>query len=315
MNLRFFYWLLATFVSTALCSSPAVLAAETLYKVKVVDQTWRDTQRERDLPLKLRIPQKRFKNQTFPVILFSHGLGGSREAGQQWGEFWASHGYIVIHLQHPGSDENTHALSEAASRTQLLARIADLKFVLDKLATYDILQSADTQRIGMSGHSFGALSTQVLAGQKFDARSTGLSDPRIKAAIAFSPSVRNRVDAETQFNDVTLPFMSITGTQDGKVFGLGVAPEERVRPFYAMPPGNKYLAVFNRADLLFFNGRNQTQYKPATNDFDSAGAVNQVQNLSLKFWDAHLREKPKAQRWLKQEAATALLSYGRFESR
>ena len=30
-----------------------------------------------------------------PVILFSHGLGGTREASPYLGEHWASHGYVV----------------------------------------------------------------------------------------------------------------------------------------------------------------------------------------------------------------------------
>ena len=39
------------------------------------------------------------------VVLFSHGLGGSREGSAYLGEHWAARGYVVVLLQHPGSDD------------------------------------------------------------------------------------------------------------------------------------------------------------------------------------------------------------------
>jgi len=41
----------------------------------------------------------------FPVIIFSHGLGGSREGYEYLGQAWAKHGYVSVHLQHLGSDD------------------------------------------------------------------------------------------------------------------------------------------------------------------------------------------------------------------
>jgi hypothetical protein len=36
-----------------------------------------------------------------PLVLFSHGLGGSVDAGTQWAEAWAAAGVATLHLQHP----------------------------------------------------------------------------------------------------------------------------------------------------------------------------------------------------------------------
>jgi hypothetical protein len=44
----------------------------------------------------------------------------------------------------------------------------------------------DMKRIGMSGHSFGAVTTQAVSGQRF-VRGTDLSDSRIKAAVLIDP--------------------------------------------------------------------------------------------------------------------------------
>ncbi len=38
-----------------------------------------------------------------PVVLFSHGLGGSREGFKHGGEHWAKRGYIAFFIQHPGA--------------------------------------------------------------------------------------------------------------------------------------------------------------------------------------------------------------------
>lgn len=108
--------------------------------VREVDTTWTDAQRQRELPLRFRVPKTGGR---LPTILFSHGLGGSRSSGAEWGEHWASHGFAVIHVQHPGSDESLWKLRPLGERlaglksgvglAQFLMRIADIKFVVAEL--------------------------------------------------------------------------------------------------------------------------------------------------------------------------------------
>ena len=86
--------------------------------VRQVDVTWTDPARERALPLRLRLPEG---SQRRPVIIFSHGLGGSVAGGAEWGEQWASRGFAVIHVQHPGSDESLWK-DKPASEPPLLTR-------------------------------------------------------------------------------------------------------------------------------------------------------------------------------------------------
>ena len=65
----------------------------------VEDQIWRDEARQRDVPVRLRWPaQGAPAGQTaLPVLLFSHGLGGTRAGGSVWGEAWAQAGFLVVH--------------------------------------------------------------------------------------------------------------------------------------------------------------------------------------------------------------------------
>jgi predicted dienelactone hydrolase len=235
---------------------------------------------------------------------------------------------VVVHIQHPGSDEsiidarqspsqNLHALKRAANAQQLRERLSDIKFVLDELHHRAEFHQADLTRIGMSGHSFGALTTQMLAGQTTGAKPRKNSDSRIKAVIAFSPSVRNRVDAETQFTEVKLPFMSVTGTLDGDNYGRAVAPEERIRPFYAMPSGHKFLLLFHQGDHAVFSGgfsiNTHTRLPEAIAEDERI--TRQTQILTLAFWDAYLRDMASAQQWLTTRAASTLEPQDRFEQR
>jgi hypothetical protein len=63
----------------------------------------------------------------------------------------------------------------------------------------------DLSRIGMSGHSFGAITTQAVSGQCYASGGQRFTDPRIDAAILFSPSRPRRGTPEEAFAKVPLP--------------------------------------------------------------------------------------------------------------
>jgi predicted dienelactone hydrolase len=77
-------------------------------------------------------------------VIFSHGLGGTREGGSVWGEAWVDAGFVVVHMQHMGSDLNAvrgvtktftdrRALRTLATPEQLMARLLDVSFVLNEI--------------------------------------------------------------------------------------------------------------------------------------------------------------------------------------
>ena len=305
-------------------------AASGPIQADVVDAAWTDAVRNRTLPLRVRLPDARGPR---PVILFSHGLGGSVDGGRYWGEQWASHGFVVIHIQHPGSDEAVwkdakrpaRALRRAASAEQFVARVADVKFVLDELqrrqrAGDAFALRADLARIGMSGHSFGAVTTQTLAGQRFDvprrlqAQADALADDRLRAFIAFSPSARTD-DAVVQFKEITRPFFSVTGSADGTVgLGLGVPAYRRLLPYEGMPGPDKYLLNLDGADHMIFNGAPRRRS-------DGADPVRDELHTTLTratttaFWLAYLTDDAAALAWLRSGAGTAVGSAGQFRTK
>jgi len=314
-------------------ASSADPAAPGPHAIEEVLQAWHDDSRQRTLPLRIVVPRpKPGPSATgeadtdgayrLPVILFSHGLGGSRDAGRAWGEHWASHGYLVIHLQHPGSDSAiwqgagdraamVRGLRAAMSATQFVARIEDVKFVLDALsrrvkAADPVVGRADLSRIGMSGHSFGAVTTQALAGERFGPAAGRLAEPRIRASAAFSPSGGRDTSIAGEsgrFSDIRQPFLSLTGSLDITPASNETA-QSRQWPFERMPGPDKYLLVLDGADHATFGGQAATRQlrrartgSPARAGADDA-AYTSIKAASLMFWNAHLKGDDRARDWL-----------------
>ena len=58
-----------------------------------------DAARARPLPLKIYYPQQE-RQGGYPVVIFSHGSGGSKDGYSYLGRFWAENGYVVIYVTH-----------------------------------------------------------------------------------------------------------------------------------------------------------------------------------------------------------------------
>ncbi|HWX21114.1 MAG TPA: hypothetical protein VN578_14530 [Candidatus Binatia bacterium] len=69
------------------------LAAEATARPSNVDLTVQDVTRHRGIPLRVYLP---VKAASAPVVLFSHGLGGSRTGSAFLGEHWAARGYVAV---------------------------------------------------------------------------------------------------------------------------------------------------------------------------------------------------------------------------
>lgn len=321
---------IAVFAATQAAGADPDYAVPGSFKVREVDLIWADHARQRDLPLRIRLPES---SQRLPAILFSHGLGGSRGGGAEWGEQWASHGFAVIHVQHLGSDESLWkdkppgermaGLRSGADLAQFLARIADIKFVVAELgrrqsAGDPLAARLNLDRLGMSGHSFGAITTLYLGGQRpataiADRLLGDLSESRFAAFLAFSPQSLG-ADPAQQFAGFTRPALLVTGTLDGRPFaGMGASPEQRLVPFEAMASaGNKFLLMVAQADHMFFNGtRGLRDIGASGREGIDFGAVEQrgyklIKAISTAYWQAYLRDDAIAVRWLKDGSAAAL---------
>ncbi|MES2788581.1 MAG: dienelactone hydrolase [Planctomycetota bacterium] len=273
-----------------------------------------DQQRSREIPIRVYLPEAAA---AAPVVLFSHGLGGNREGSAFLGKHWAMRGYVAVFLQHPGSDdsvwkdkpvvERRAALKKAAGVKDFLLRVQDVPAVLDQLevwnkdATHPFAGRLDLKRIGMSGHSFGAVTTQAMSGQSY-AMGKRVTDSRIKAAIIMSPSGPARGDVQQAFTNVKIPWMLLTGTKDSSPL-TGADAKSRLVVFPALPPGGKYELVLNNAEHSVFTER----ALPGEKEPRNPNHHQAILALTIAFWDAYLRDDADAKTWLDGEGARGVL--------
>lgn len=291
------------------------LAVDAGFLVSTLDLTVHDVDRSREIPLRIYLPDLQ---KPAPVLLFSHGLGGSRENNPYLGNHWAARGYVAVFLQHPGSDdtvwrtqpqgERLSAMRDAASIDNFLERVKDVSAVLDQLERWQTLGEPalrgrlDLTKIGMSGHSFGAVTTQAVAGQSFRMAGNRFTDERIDAAIAMSPSSPRRGKAAEAFADVKIPWMLMTGTLDSSPIGdIDVA--SRLAVFPALPPGDKYELVLWKAEHSAFGDR----ALPLDREGRNPNHHRAICALSVAFWDFYLRGDQNAKAWLQGEGALSVL--------
>ena len=198
----------------------------------------------------------------YPVILFSHGLGGTRDTYSLYGTHWASYGYVVVFPQHHGSDSAVigHGAAEMLMGKNdlqpFLDRVGDVHFVLDQVALMNAGKLAgkeyapltgrlDLSKIGMSGHSFGAVTTQAIVGEKYAAEAAEkFADPRVTAGIAMSGSASAGRSQDKAFGSIKIPMFYLTGTEDKA--GL-MGPADRRVPFDHSTFPETYLLTLRRS--------------------------------------------------------------------
>ena len=274
-----------------------------------------DSARGRDIPIRVYLPAA---SRPAPVVLFSHGLGGSRAGSSFLGEHWAARGYVAVFLQHAGSDdsvwksapneERMAALKKAASVDNFLLRVHDVPAVLNQLETWNgakdnaLSLRLDLAHIGMSGHSFGAVTTEAVSGETLPASGQKFTDPRIKAAVVFSPSTPELGDPAAAFGAVKIPWLLMTGTKD--VAPIGHADmKSRLAVYPVLRGAPKYELVLNNAEHSVFTDRPL----PGDQEPRNPNHHRAILAISTAFWDAYLRNNTDARVWLDGSGPRSIL--------
>jgi len=289
--------------------------------LKTVDLTVKDAGRNREIPLRVYLPPstKGSANQAAPVVLFSHGLGGSCKNSPYLGKHWSGRGYVVVFMQHHGSDESVWkdvpvtkrlaAMRQATTIANTIDRFKDVTAVLDQLAIWHkeekhpLSKRLDLARTGMSGHSYGAVTTQAVCGQNFG-RLAGqrFTDKRLRAAVAFSPSSPRRGNADQAFGSVKVPWMLMTGTKDTSPINNSTA-ESRLAVYPAVSNKvDKYEILLHNAEHSAFSDR----ALPGDREARNPNHHKVILALSTAFWDTYLRNDNAARKWLQSEKAKTI---------
>ena len=256
----------AASVTPAAALADAAAAADAAYSVQEFD--WTDPARKRAVPVRLYWPAVASVSRPVPLIVFSHGIGGTRRGYTYLGQFWASQGYASLHLQHVGSDRaiwtgNVFSavgrLQAAAQDSEALARVHDLRFALDQILAGPMAAQIDTNRLIAAGHSYGANTTLLAVGARVerDGRVLDLRDARLKAAIVISaPPFYGERSAERILGAIAVPSLHITATEDIiRVPGYYSPASDRLAVFEATGGPAKTLAVFEGGSHNIFSDR------------------------------------------------------------
>lgn len=311
--------MIATALVLWMAAAPAAPAYDPTQVAAIDVRSWdgrvADAERHRDIPVRVYLPDSA---KPAPVILYSHGLGGSIETSRFLGEHWAKRGFVAVFMQHPGSDdsvwkdakpgERMAALERAASVDQFLARVADVSSVLDTLARWNadakhpLAGRLDLAKVGMSGHSFGAVTTEAVSGEALP-RGHDFTDHRIRAALVMSPSTPHGLTPEQAFGKVALPWLLMTGTKDEAPIGHQTAAS-RLEVFRALPAGAKYQLVLDGAEHSVFTDR----ALPGDTQPRNPAHHPAIAAISTAFFDAYLDGDAAARAWLDGDGPRKLLA-------
>ena len=294
-------------------------------RVTLIKGEWTDPKRGgRTVPYKIYVPDTENADEKWPVIIWSHGLGGTRDGAGFISRYVASHGYIIVHIQHIGTDSILwegmpghpwdNIRKAFIPRKAVLARYRDVPFVLDNLRQMandpqsGIGRHMDLDKLGMSGHSFGAMTTQVMAGQRImkhgSRRHYDLYQPDFIAGILYSPVPGRRDPADPGFvyGGIRIPLLHLTGTDDeSPIEGFGY--EQRLNVFRHAGDTQQHLAILKDGDHMVYNGsRGGLKENPKRDRHEAI-----IKMLSLAWWDWHLKGDRAAQGWLAGDGAKTFL--------
>ncbi len=290
---------IGVFIFMALLLSHTVLAEN--YPVGSADIILRDATRNRDVPLKIYYPQTR-ESHRFPVLVFSHGAGGSKDGYAYLSRYWAANGFVVLNPTHLGSDKsllkrlrpfyNLRVVRQMVNeKANLVNRPKDVTFLLDSLPQLEDRVPAlkghlDPTRVGVGGHSFGAYTSMAVAGAKVYASSDkplGFEDTRVEAFLVLSPQGPGGwAFKEDSWDMIHRPMFMMTGTRD-RGLENGEPYLWRLKAFEHLRPGHKYLSVIQGANHMDFA---DAQFNGKVRD----SSVHQwIEQASLLFWDAYVK--------------------------
>ena len=254
-----------------------------------------------------------------PLVMFSHGAGGNGSLYAWFGEYLASHGYIVAMVYHYRA--NTYDSSALYVRSRIWQRPRDTSLDITYLLQDKVWGShIDPNQIGVAGHSQGGFTAIWIGGAQINPElflayqrgwknnqmvpaylreqmsidagpAQNVHDDRVKAAFAMAPGdIRGFGMDEAGLRQMQIPAYIIVGSGDTTTppaenaeFAAKFIPQAQLDVL----PGNVGHEIFdNECDQV---GRDN--YPEACVDppgVDRAKLHEYIGNAALKFFDKNL---------------------------
>ncbi|MFT3696699.1 MAG: dienelactone hydrolase family protein [Kofleriaceae bacterium] len=149
----------------------------------------------------------------FPVVMVSHCHACTRLSNASTAIRLASNGFVVISVEHAGDNlwEELDGVDASIDSAELEIRAQDIRAVMDQLGTSPVADIIDQTKIGVLGHSMGA----VTAGR------VAQLDSRISAAAALCAPMDNPLTPGVTLADLKVPLMFMVAQEDNSITELG----------------------------------------------------------------------------------------------
>ena len=159
-------------------------------------------------------PEAEIIDGKFPLIIISHGNGGSHLLYRTISTHLAKNGYIVAMLEHYGNNRNNNTLENTTENLETRPRHVSL--TIDFLLSDNWLNKNIAQnKIGVIGHSMGGYTALALAGgvprTKEGVVVEVVPDFRIKAIVLLAPGAGWFMDS---LDKVIIPILMFTAEHD-----------------------------------------------------------------------------------------------------
>ena len=150
----------------------------------------------------------------FPLVMISHGSGGSHLLYRTISTHLVKNGFIVAMVEHYGNNRNNNELEN--TEENLILRPKHVSLTIDKLLSDSFFSNhIVADKIAVIGHSMGGYTALAMAGgiprTKEGKIIETIADPRIKAIVLLAPGTGWFMNG---LDKVSIPILMLTAEHD-----------------------------------------------------------------------------------------------------
>ncbi|MVX65571.1 alpha/beta fold hydrolase [Clostridium chromiireducens] len=150
----------------------------------------------------------------FPLVIISHGNGGSHLLYRTISTHLAKNGYIVAMVEHYGNNRNNNELEN--TEENLILRPRHISLTIDELLSDSFFSKYIIKdKIAVIGHSMGGYTALALSGGVPRTREGNIikttPDQRVKAVVLLAPGTGWFLNG---LDNVTIPILMLTAEHD-----------------------------------------------------------------------------------------------------
>ncbi|WP_241747072.1 alpha/beta hydrolase family protein [Lysinibacillus sphaericus] len=260
---------------------------------------------------------------TYPLLVFSHGAYGIKTSNSSTYTELASHGYVVVSIDHPYhsfytrsedgtvvminsdfSHEVTNMNKGVYSNEEMYnliqkwmkLRTDDMNFVIDTILkksnndNNSLYQQIDTEKIGVFGHSMGGAASVRLGRERNDISAVVNIDAPFFSELVYKKEMNDFVASNKDF---TTPLLNIYSDdvwrqlESNTIYIANNKKNEHFKEAYTVHfQGAKHLSL---TDLPLFSPILANIIQGGKADIDRSYCIETENELILKFFDFELK--------------------------